>query len=65
MGLKIQPFRVEDEARKMPNSGFVAGAPFSAFAVEDGNLITGQQQNSGVAAAELVIKQLEKNNSTI
>ena len=63
MGLKIQPFRVEDEARKMPNSGFVAGAPFSAFAVEDGNLITGQQQNSGAAAAELVIKQLEKNKA--
>ena len=63
VGLKIQPFRVEDEARKMPNSGFVAGAPFSAFAVEDGNLITGQQQNSGAAAAELVIKQLEKNKA--
>lgn len=60
VGMKIQPFRIEDEARKMPNSKFVAGAPFSAFAVEDGNLITGQQQNSGAAAAELVLKQLEK-----
>ena len=60
VGMKIQPFRIEDEARKMPNSKFVVGAPFSAFAVQDGNLITGQQQNSGAAAAALVLNQLEK-----
>jgi putative intracellular protease/amidase len=60
VGMKIQPFRIEDEARKMPNSRFVVGAPFSAFAVQDGKLITGQQQNSGAAAAELVLAQLEK-----
>lgn len=60
VGKKIQPFRIEDEARKMPNSRFTVGAPFSAFAVRDGNLITGQQQNSGAAAAELVLAQLEK-----
>jgi putative intracellular protease/amidase len=60
VGMKIQPFRIEDEARKMVNSKFVAGAPFSAFAIQDGNLITGQQQNSGAAAAELVVRELEK-----
>jgi putative intracellular protease/amidase/predicted alpha/beta hydrolase family esterase len=60
VGMKIQPFRIEDEARKMANSKFEVGAPFSAFAVQDGNLITGQQQNSGAAAAELVVKELEK-----
>ena len=58
--MKIQPFRIEDEARKMPNSKFVVGAPFSAFAIQDGNLITGQQQNSGAAAAKLVLAELEK-----
>ena len=63
VGMKIQPFRIEDEARKMPGSQFVTGAPFSAFAVEDGNLITGQQQNSGAAAAELVLAQLEKDQA--
>lgn len=61
VGMKIQPFRIEDEAKKMPNSKFVVGAPFSSFAVRDGNLITGQQQNSGGAAAELVVKALEEN----
>lgn len=60
VGMKIQPFRIEDEARKMPNSQFVVGAPFSAFAIQDGNLITGQQQNSGAAAAKLVIAELER-----
>jgi putative intracellular protease/amidase len=60
VGMQIQPFRIEDEARKMPNSKFVTGEPFSSFAVQDGNLITGQQQNSGTAAARLVIARLEK-----
>lgn len=60
VGKQIQPFRIEDEARKMPNSRFEVGAPFSAYAIQDGNLITGQQQNSGAAAAELVIRALDK-----
>ena len=63
VGQQIQPFRIEDEARKMPNSRFTVGAPFSAFALRDGNLITGQQQNSGAAAAELVLEALEKDKS--
>jgi pimeloyl-ACP methyl ester carboxylesterase len=63
VGQKIQPFRIEDEARKMPNSRFAVGSPFSAFAVTDGNLITGQQQNSGAAAAEQVLAALEKDKS--
>ncbi|MBY8962876.1 alpha/beta fold hydrolase [Flavobacterium sp. D11R37] len=60
VGMKIQPFRIEDEAKKIPNTTFVTGHPFEAFAVKDGNLITGQQQNSGAAAATLVIDELEK-----
>jgi pimeloyl-ACP methyl ester carboxylesterase len=47
----------------MSNSKFIVAPMFEAFAVEDGNLITGQQQNSGAEAAKLVIKQLEKNKS--
>jgi putative intracellular protease/amidase len=60
VGMKIQPFRIEDEARKMANTQFVVGAPFSAFAVKDGNLITGQQQNSGAAAAKLVVEAINE-----
>lgn len=63
VGMKIQPFRIEDEARKMANSRFEVGLPFASHAVRDGNLITGQQQNSGASAARLVIEQLEKGRS--
>lgn len=59
VGMKIQPFRIEDEARKMPNSKFEVAHMFDAFALRDGNLITGQQQNSGGKAAELVLQALK------
>lgn len=58
VGMQIQPFRIEDEARKIVNSDFTVAAPFEAFAIKDGNLITGQQQNSGTAAAQLVLEEL-------
>lgn len=60
VGMKIQPYRIETEARKIAETTFKVAAPFSSYAIEDGNLITGQQQNSGAAAAELVVKQLNK-----
>ncbi|GGD44533.1 dihydroxyacetone kinase [Emticicia aquatilis] len=60
VGMKIQPYRIEAEARKIAETTFKVAAPFSSYAIEDGNLITGQQQNSGAAAAELVVKQLNK-----
>lgn len=60
VGMKIQPYRIEDEARKIPGTTFKVAAPFSSYAIADGNLITGQQQNSGAAAAELVVEQLSK-----
>ena len=60
VGMKIQPYRIEDEAKKIEGTTFKVAAPFSAYAIQDGNLITGQQQNSGAVAAELVIKSLNK-----
>lgn len=59
VGMKIQPYRIETEARKLEGTTFKVAAPFSAYAIQDGNLITGQQQNSGAAAAELLVRQLE------
>ena len=58
VGKKIQPFWIESEARKMANTNFIVKSAFAAFAVRDGNLITGQQQNSGAEAARLVIEAL-------
>lgn len=63
VGMKIQPFRIEDEARKMANTKFVVGHMFEAFAVRDGHLITGQQQNSGAKAAELVLEALKEDKN--
>lgn len=60
VGMKIQPYRIEDEAKKIAGTTFKVSAPFSSYAIADGNLITGQQQNSGAAAAELVVKALSK-----
>jgi putative intracellular protease/amidase len=58
VGQKIQPFWIEEEARKLPNTNFLVQSQFKAHAVRDGHLITGQQQYSGAAAARLVIEAL-------
>ncbi len=58
VGQRIQPFWIEDEAKKLPNTNFVTGYRFQPFAIRDGRLITGQQQFSGGAAARLVIEAL-------
>jgi len=57
-GLKIQPFWIGDEARKLENTNFIVSGRFKPHAVRDGNLITGQQQYSGRAAARLMIEAL-------
>lgn len=58
VGKRIQPFWIEEEARKLPNTNFVVGGRFRSHAVRDGLLVTGQQQYSGAEAAKLVIEAL-------
>lgn len=58
VGRRIQPFWIEDEARKLDNTNFIVDGRFKAHAVRDGNLVTGQQQHSGVAAARLMMTAL-------
>lgn len=58
VGSPIQPFRIEDRARELPNTNFIVDSMFKPFAVRDGNLVTGQQQYAGAAAARLVIEAL-------
>ena len=62
-GFQIQPFRIEDRAKQMNNTNFLTGVPFGSYAIRDGNLITGQQQNSGAEAARLVIEAIEDNEA--
>ena len=58
VGQRIQPFRIEEEARKIPNTNFIVHGRFKPHAVRDGNLITGQQQYSAAAAARLLVEAL-------
>ena len=60
VGQKLQPFRIEDEARGLEDTNFIVQGPYTAHAVRDGNLITGQQQSSASATARLVIEALGK-----
>lgn len=58
VGGKLQPFWIETEARKLSGTNFIVHKAFEPFAVRDGRLITGQQQNSGAAVARLVVEAL-------
>ena len=58
VGKRIQPFHIEDEAKKLDGTNFIVSGRFKSHAVRDGNLITGQQQYSGGAVARLVIQAL-------
>ena len=58
VGRQLQPFRIQDEARKLDETNFIVQGPYAAHAVRDGNLITGQQQDSAAATARLVIEAL-------
>jgi len=58
VGMKIQPYRIQDEAQKIPDTTFKVAPAFTSYAIRDGLLITGQQQNSGAAAASLLIEAL-------
>ncbi|WP_227396073.1 type 1 glutamine amidotransferase domain-containing protein [Jeotgalibacillus aurantiacus] len=53
-GLKVMPFKIEEEA-VMLGADFHKKEPWTSFAVRDGNLITGQQQESGKEVAELLV----------
>lgn len=57
IGQSLMPFRIEDEAKKL-GANFISGGRFRPFAVQDGRLITGQQQYSGRKTAELIIAAL-------
>ncbi|MEA5549378.1 hypothetical protein VB713_00025 [Anabaena cylindrica UHCC 0172] len=56
-GQQVMPFRIEDEAKKL-GADFITKEAFTPHAVKDGNLITGQQQNSGTETAKLVLNAL-------
>lgn len=60
VGMKIQPYWIEEEARKIEGTDFRVKEAFTPYAIVDGNLVTGQQQNSGGVAAQLLLELLAK-----
>jgi putative intracellular protease/amidase len=58
IGKRMQPFWIEDEAKKLPDTNFIVSGRFKSHVVRDVNLITGQQQYSGTAVARLMIEAL-------
>jgi putative intracellular protease/amidase len=53
----VMPWRIEDELKKL-GANFVQAGLWKAFAVRDGNLITGQQNFSGAETARAVVEAL-------
>jgi putative intracellular protease/amidase len=53
----VMPWRIEDEMKKI-GANYVQAGLWRAFAVRDGNLITGQQNFSGGETARLLIETL-------
>jgi putative intracellular protease/amidase len=53
----VMPWRIEDEITRIA-ANFVQAGLWRPFAIRDGNLITGQQNFSGAATAELLVQAL-------
>jgi putative intracellular protease/amidase len=56
-GKHVMPWRIEDEVKKI-GANYVQAGMWRAFAVRDGNLVTGQQNFSGAETARLVTETL-------
>jgi putative intracellular protease/amidase len=55
----FNPYRIDVEARKL-GADFRSGPPYQPFVVTDGNLVTGQQQQSTDLTARTIIEMLGK-----
>ncbi|MBV9117796.1 MAG: type 1 glutamine amidotransferase domain-containing protein, partial [Acetobacteraceae bacterium] len=53
----VMPWRIEDEMRRI-GANYVQAGLWRGFAVRDGNLLTGQQNFSGMETAEALIRAL-------
>jgi putative intracellular protease/amidase len=56
-GQRLMPWRIEDELKKI-GANYIQAGLWKGFAVRDGNLITGQQSQSGMETAELLAAAL-------
>jgi len=54
-GTHVMPWRIEDELKKL-GANYIQAGLWRSFAVRDGNLVTGQQNFSGLDTARMVIE---------
>jgi putative intracellular protease/amidase len=53
----VMPWRIEDELKRL-GANYVQAGLWRAFAIRDGNLVTGQQNFSGAETARVIIEAL-------
>lgn len=58
LGVTVNEYTIETEAKKNPNTTFESAEPLQPFAIRDGRLITAQQQHSTSLFSQLVIEAL-------
>lgn len=58
LGMKVNEYTIETEAKKNPNTTFESAQPLQPFAIRDGRLVTAQQQHSTALFSQLVIEAL-------
>jgi putative intracellular protease/amidase len=56
-GQHLMPWRIEDELKRL-GANYVQAGLWRAFAIRDGNLVTGQQNFSGAETARLLVETL-------
>lgn len=56
-GQRLMPWRIEDELRAL-GANFIQAGQWRPFAVRDGNLVTGQQNFSGLETARRVVEAI-------
>jgi putative intracellular protease/amidase len=56
-GTHIMPWRIEDGMKRL-GANYVQAGPWRGFAIRDGNLLTGQQNFSGMETAEALVRAL-------
>lgn len=60
IGMTVNDYTIETEARKNPNTTFESAGPLEPFAIRDGRLVTAQQQHSTGLFSQLVIEALSE-----
>jgi putative intracellular protease/amidase len=56
-GQRLMPWRIEDELKNL-GANYIQAGLWKGFAVRDGNLVTGQQSQSGMETAEALAAAL-------